>query len=147
MKLQHGTGWNTSLCHVKLCPYSHGLSSSMCKVYDTNHAILFITFLQLEVMRLVDHPNLLHFYGTVVQPPFFCIVTGMVTSVYTPSQTKFSAISLLHFGQIQSLSLSPTEIRFITCTYQTKVKKPNCVLVPRPHFFICVMFLILHVNG
>ena len=59
----------------------------------------------------------------------------MVTSVYTPSQTKFSAISLLHFVRIQSLSLSPTEIRFITSAYQTKMKKPNCVLVPRTHFF------------
>ena len=37
--------------------------------------------------------------------------------------------------QSQSLSFSPTEVRFIACTYQTKVKKPNFVLVPRPPFF------------
>ena len=76
--------------------YSNPCADCILQIWSS--LILFM-FLQLEVMRLVDHPNLLRFYGTVIQPPFHCIVTGMVISIHS-IPTEFSVLvhDFIHCG-------------------------------------------------
>ena len=56
----------------KLISLSYIDSPQLVYVSNQYAALCF----QLDVMRLVDHPHLLHFYGTAVGDFAFCIVTG-----------------------------------------------------------------------
>ena len=80
------------------------LSLILYPIMSNCYVIYTFIFLQLEVLKLVNHPNLLRFYGTVIEPPTFCIVTGysLLLSVnFTVISTfKFCLCALNYFQSV-----------------------------------------------